>query len=241
MEKLDNFYKSLNNSAYEPAQHELWALALSAPCYANPLTSMELVTGLSSFSAEKRRINKNLIDEFGYAGPCMVPQGPNLLIHDISMDILRHPGQVYYQYLRMRLILLSDGANGWINQLPPEGRKQKQASLLLKNLYLLPIAGIQAWNISRAIYYDRCSLLLGLEGCNSAMSKIMRNAQLAQVLYSSWEEYFTAYAMGAQFMHPEVLMPEGLAEKLENIIDYIYAHQRNTLPWNLKLGYSYAK
>ena len=236
MEQLAKLYKGLNNNAYAPVQHELWAMALSAPCYGNPKTSMELISGLSIFSWEKRRVYKKLVEEFGSAGPRLTQQGRNTLLYDVAEDILRNPAQAFYQHIRMRLILLGDDADKWIAKLA-DARIQKLASFVLSTLHLLPIAGIQAWNISRAIYFVRCGLLFGLEGCNTAMAKITRHARLAQILYSSWEEYFTAYAAGAKFVHPDVSMPEGLAEKLESIIGHIYGAGTD-LPWDLKLGHS---
>ena len=237
-----NLYKSLHNNTYEPSPHEVWAMALSAPCYRDPVASMGLVAGLSTFSFEKPKLYKILIKEFGSAGPQLIPHGRHTMLHEVSEDIFRNPSQAFFQHIRMRLILLGSDAEGWISKLVDD-RLRKQAMFIFNNLYLLPIAGIQAWNISRAIYYDRCSLLFGLEGCNTAMGKIMRYAQLAQVLYGSWEDYFTSYAAGAQYMHPDVIMPEGLVDKLEDLIGYIcrQEHFGYELSWNLKLGHKLIK
>jgi hypothetical protein len=242
---------AIKSGAFEPSRYEMWAMALSAPCYPDPVPSMGLITGFTFFSPKKKRIRKDLIDKYGHIGTYIASQGRHRTIHDISDYILRDAGHMHFQQMRARLILLGGNADEWISQLT-DAQYKRQMSLALKYLYLLPSAGILAYNISRSIYYNRCSLLFGRESINTGMSKIMDKAQLAQSCYGSWEEFYTAFAVGKQFLHPDTRasgehprehLGEHPGELMNSLMDMmVYLNKPETfLPWNMPLKYKFGQ
>jgi len=231
IEKIGDIFHCINNDAYKLSAREIRATALSTPCYREIGHDATLAAGFSVFFPHKRRIRKTLLREFGYVGPLVRWHKNTYIPQDISNVILHDPKALEYQKMCLRMILLGDRVDEWIEGLTDK-QKQKQARLVLNNLYLLPHAGIQAWNLSRAIYYDRCSLLLNCETLHTSFYRITDRAYAAQDWYCSWEEYYTACAIGEQFTNPDINFME---ERME-IYEQMIVSPKNaivSLPWDM--------
>lgn len=220
---------------YPMSDSKRWALTLSAPCYPGMDSSMELVAGLRQTSANRCRVYAQMMSTFGSVGPKFVREGNRVIRQEVDSRILHDSIAAKYEDLRIQLVTTPEEKIDYVVGFT-DPRKQQQVSFVFGTCYLLPPAGILAWNIARAIYYDRCSLLLGKEDPHTAMLHIMEMAKGAQRLYSSWEEYFTAFAVGEQFAaeDPEPEMSPQRAEELAGLMTSRKSAARY-FPWDLKL------
>ncbi len=219
---------------YQMFDHDMWAVTLSAPCYHPEAASMELVAGLHRFPSTKRRIQFEMMRTYDNMGRQHIP-GMHTSTDDVPTIILYDCCVSHYNELRTQLLASPKGPD-WLLESISDDHCQKQAMLVAKTLFLLPPAGIRAWNIARAIYYIRCCLLLDREAPQTAMAKILGIAKNAQQLYNSWEEYITAFAVGEQFTskNPDVRMSESRIDELSQLMISNKSAAR-FLPWNLQL------
>ena len=212
-------------------------MALSDPYYEKTMPDLKKTFGLPIFSLKKPQLYKQIMHDYGHTR-WRYAKGNNPQLTDyISENILFDSTAFDFHQTRLRLIIMGDAAEEWIGRMANE-RKRKQALFVLKNLYSLPHAGILARNLSQSVYYDRCNLLHEPGSFHTTLSRITKRAVMAQCCYDSWEEYFTAFAMGEQFAHPEVLISQETIEKMEDIMVSSNCAVRY-LPWDLKLQHDF--
>lgn len=223
---------------YQMFDHDMWAVTLSAPCYHPKAASMELAAGLHRFPFTKRRIYSEMMRIYGSVGPQFIRRGNYTTQINIYERILSDWCVSQYNELRMQLLVACSEPDSFIKSLSDD-RQRKQAKLVANTLFLLPPAGIHAWNIARAVYYIRCSLLLGKEKQQTAMSQVWEIAKYTQRLYDSWEEYFTAYAVGEQFAseNPDARISELRLKELSDLITSDKSAARY-FPWDFQLDFS---
>ena len=221
--------------SYQMSDFEMWAVTLSAPCYLRKPASMELVTGLGRFSFNKRRICQELTAAYGSGIVRARPKRKYDVELYFYQRILGDSCVSQYNEMRMHLLSAPEGPDAYICSISDPRLKSKTA-LAAKTLFLLPHTGIRAFPIARAIYFIRCCVLLGSEHPYSAMTKIMEIARYAQTLYSSWEEFFTAYAIGEQFVSetPDAALTDDRLNELRQLMTSPQSAARY-FPWHMRL------
>lgn len=185
---------------YVLSSFEKWAVSLSAPCYTKYKSNMVIPGGVLQTKWVKRYIEKEMriiFDELGV--PFMATQHRDIFGYVANIVYSENITWKYFD-LRMKLVQMTESErNAYIRALPDLTVEKKQAQVVNDTLFLLPAAGITAWNAARAIYLRRCGLLSRYKGHHDAMSHIMQIARKTQEQYQSWEEFYTAYAVGECF------------------------------------------
>ncbi|WP_068618405.1 DUF1266 domain-containing protein [Paenibacillus tuaregi] len=84
-------------------------------------------------------------------------------------------------------------------------QESKNELLIIQRYYdCLPRSGIHAWDLGRASYVCYTCLQLNYIEHDKAWSYLMKNAELAQQSYASWQEFGTAYMVGRQLWAGEL-------------------------------------